>query len=223
MTDQLLARPYAFEQVRERLPQVERTFEWKSGAGVPETLLESARDEARAAGYAAGWAQGLQQAREEMASHVERSAAQAAALDAERSAALASAVNAVAAAAERLEQQAVPSVARLEETVVAMAIEIAEMIVGHDLATNPRTGLDALKRVLQLTPQDEAVVVELSSADHAAVIGSAEFEEWAGLRPITVRPSAELLDGDAIARCGATEIDARVGPALVRVKEFLDQ
>jgi flagellar assembly protein FliH len=225
LPEQVLARPYAFEQVRDRpaTQEFRPAFELSAGTGMPDSLLEPARAEARASGYAAGWAEGIQDARAHMANDVLRSQQHAAALDTERAAGLACALRALDAAAAALEARVVPSVEGLEDTVVAMAMQIAEALVGHELIANERLGLDALARVLKLAPHDEPVTVELSPNDFAAVVGSSELLAAQTHRPVTVIASPAVRDGDAVARCGATRIDGQLAPALERVRKVLGQ
>ena len=223
MPEQLIARPYTFDQVGGRTvpDDVRPAFELSVGPSMPSSLIEPARAEARASGYAAGWAQGIQEAREQMAADVERSRLRADELDATRAAALQRALTAIDQAATELRSRAVPAIERLEDTVVAMAMEIAEALVGHELQVGTRLGLDALARTLTLAPEDGPIIVHLSPADYAAVGGSQDYAALTTTRAITLAASPELANGDALARCGATQIDARIAPAIVRVKEAL--
>jgi flagellar assembly protein FliH len=222
---ELIARPYDFAQVGElgEPREFRPAFELRAASGVPEALVESAREEARASGYAAGWAQGMQDARAQMAADVETSRRQAAALDAQRRADRDRAVAALATAADALETRSVPTLEQLEDVVVTMAVRIAETLVGHELAVATRPGLSALARVLALVPADEDVSVQLAPADVAELAGSEEFTELVGARAVTLVAAPGLRPGDAVARSGATEIDARIAPALERVKEFLQR
>jgi len=137
---------------------------------VPAELIERARTEALAAGYAEGWAQGQREAK------VAAQAAQARARAAEqeeaqaRAAALDRALGAVLAAADQLAQQEVPVAAELESAVLHGAVELAEALLGRELAGSPERGLDALRRVMALAPETGTVTVRLHPEDLATLL-----------------------------------------------------
>jgi flagellar assembly protein FliH len=75
-------------------------------------------------------------------------------------------------------------------------------------------------RALSLAPSDEDVRVTLHPADLAA-LGAEGTTRTEGGRAITFAADDTLAPGDALARSGATSIDARLGAALERVREVL--
>ncbi|HEV7964303.1 MAG TPA: FliH/SctL family protein [Actinoplanes sp.] len=188
---------------------------------LPNEIANRLRAEAQAAGYATGWAQGrreaevvAQAARAEAAAQV-RQAAEVQAARVEQ------ALIAVSRATARLERQMVPVTGELEDLIVGSAFTLAEAILGRELAIAADPGRDAVTRALALAPTGRPVTVRLHPADHAAVTGGQlESVELAG-RTVTLVADPGLQPGDAIAECDATTIDARLAPALARVREVL--
>ena len=189
---------------------------------VPAELIERARTEALAAGYAEGWAQGQREAK------VAAQAAQARARAAEqeeaqaRAATLDRALGAVLAAADQLAQQEVPVAAELESAVLHGAVELAEALLGRELAESPERGLDALRRVMALAPETGIVTVRLHPED-LATLGAPDGGYVLNGREIILRADPGLSPGDAIAEQGTSTIDARLAEAIRRVRAALDQ
>jgi flagellar assembly protein FliH len=223
LPEQLAARPYTFDQVGAP-PTTEvfvPAFELAVGSNLPDSLLAAARSEARAAGYASGWSQGVREAREQLAAEIEQAGRRSAEQQRERAVELARAIATLDEAAAQLRARTVPAVEQVEDVVIAIAVELAEALLGRELQAAPRRGLDALARALKLLPDEGPLVVELSAADEAVVARTSAFAELAAIRPVTLVASPQLVDGDAIVTCGPTRIDARVAPAVARVKEAL--
>lgn len=224
----------AFEQDRTTTPTL-HAFSLSPSAGIPEDVLAAERAAARAAGYADGWARGLADARAATGARMAAEAAAAAAAAAQRDAWQRRAFDAVFDAAAALERQAAPAAADIEEQIVAAAWSIASALVGQVLADAPGRSEAAVRRALALAPADEDVTIAMSEADFAALSGAGSnaadraddgpavtaLRRERGLRTVTILPDPALADGDAIASCGATTIDARLTTALTRVAEVL--
>ncbi|GAA3149787.1 hypothetical protein GCM10010466_46160 [Planomonospora alba] len=190
-------------------------------ANVPAEILERARAEARATGYAEGWAQGREEARRAAAAEVRDEAERVARTEARKLARLESALSAIAASASRLEQQTAPGAAELEDLVVGTAYAIAEAVLGREVAHSPEPGREALARALELVPGNRPVLVRLSPADHAAMVGAGQNTFEVDGRSVTMVVDARLKPGDAVAESDATAVDARLSTAMDRVKEAL--
>jgi len=188
---------------------------------IPAELLEQARASAVAAGYAEGWAQGVREATAEAQAAAqaaqERARAVAEQDERDRAAALQQAAAAVLAAADRLAQREVPVLAELEDVVLGAAVELAEALLGRALASSPEPGLDALRRVLALTPDGGSPVVRLHPEDLAS-LGAPEGDHLVDGRVVRLRPDPTLARGDAVAEYGASTIDARLSAAVQRVR-----
>jgi len=219
---------------------------------LPDRLDADARATAQAQGYAAGWAEGKRTAAESARAATDQAEAFAQRAAADWSGLLEQAVKAIGAAARGLEQRAAQPAADAEEMLVRAAVELAEVLVGHDLAASKSPGEDALQRALALAPLDRPVRVRLHPAAYAMITtgvrsdstarkgnraagtrgagtrgtgarvpGTRVDERIVDGRVVRLVPDPMLEPGDAIAECDATTIDARLGPAIARVRELL--
>jgi flagellar assembly protein FliH len=219
------ARVYTYQSFHDE-PLAPVTEEWlrpfEVSAGVPDRMVESARAEARATGYAVGWAQGMRDAYSRMAEEAGRIRERAEELEANRIADVERGLRALDRAADDLEKRAIPTIEHLEETVIEMAVTIAQAVLGHELRRrSDRVIIQAMARILALVPSNEPVQVRLSPEDYASLAVNEVIDSLASSRQISIVASAELAPGDVVATCAATEIDARVGPALTRIREVL--
>lgn len=187
---------------------------------IPPELLAEARAEAEAVGYAAGWAQGRREARAGAEAEAERVAAEAAAVAEMHRHRIDRALRAIAAAADSLEHRVVPTAHDIEDQLVATAFELAEAVLGRELRTATEPGREALARALALAPSSSPVTVRLNPADRLTI---GETELVMDGRTVSLVDDPSLQPGDALAVCDATTIDARLGPALDRVREALEQ
>lgn len=213
----------AFEPNASTRPTL-HAFSVSPSAGIPADLLAAETAAARAAGYADGWAHGLGEARESTRARQAAEADAAAAADAERELLQRRAFDAIFDAAESLEQRAVPSATDIEEQILAAAWTIASALVGDVLADATTRSEAAVRRALVLAPADEDVTITVSPADFGVLSGGqggTSIRRDRGLRTVTIVSDPSLADGDAIASCGATTIDARLTAALTRVTEVL--
>jgi flagellar assembly protein FliH len=192
-------------------------FEVDAPGGVPRAVLDPARRAAESAGYAAGWAAGIAAARAvtdaESRVHRQRLAEQTAAARMRSE----QAVGALEDAARALRQRSAPVLAELQELIASAAFAIAEAVVGASLADDECRGRAAVARALALVPDSDDVEVALHPVDLEA-LREAGAEVSPGVRLV---PDADLQPGDAIARCAVTTIDARIAPALDRVRAVL--
>ncbi|WP_068922279.1 FliH/SctL family protein [Planobispora rosea] len=197
------------------------TADFGTGANIPADVMERARAEARATGYAEGWAQGREEARQAAAAEVRDEAERVARAEARKIARLDSALSAITTSAGRLEQQTAPAAAELEELIVQTAYALAEAVLGREIENSPEPGREALARALALVPENRPVLVRLSPADHAALVGAADNTFDIDGRSVTMVVDPRMKPGDAVAECDATAVDARLSTALERVKEAL--
>jgi flagellar assembly protein FliH len=170
---------------------------------VSPALVESARQEGYVAGseegYAAGYAHGIDDARR----HVEL---------------LGRLVQQLGREADALAARETTARADLEDQVVAAAMQIAEVIVGHDLAEPDGRGRDAIARALALAPVHGDITARLHPAD-IAVLG--DPAALAPGRVLSIVADPALSPGDCIVDVAACRIDARVGAAIARAREVL--
>ena len=187
---------------------------------LPADLLARVRAQAEASGYAAGWAQGRRQAAQAGAAKAERGIKASSEVRAAHTARVERALLAVANAAEVLERQVLPVIHDLEETIVDTAMQIATAVLGREIATAEQPGRDGVMRALALAPVGRPVTVRLSPADRQTMKTTELVIDG---RTVTLVDDPALQPGDAVAVCDATTIDARIGPAVERVREVLRQ
>ena len=174
---------------------------------VDPRLVRDATEEGYRGGYEAGFAAGLDDA--------------AAAIDS-RELARADQLRAVLAhltdAADTLPAAHAAVIAEIEARVVEVAFAIAVELVGHDLAHDDARGRAALVRALHLAPDTGFVRAHLH-ADDVATAG--DLASLAGGRAVTIVADSSLQPGDCIVDIEDTRIDARIAPAIERVRAVL--
>ena len=185
-------------------------------------VVERAKEAARTTGYAEGWAQGQRAAAVAAAAAQERARAAEQAHDARRAAALAQAVNALGRAVTGLEATLMPTLAELQEVILAHAFELAEAIIGRELAEGAHRGADALRRAMNAAPEHGDVTVRLHPDDYLNLVGAATDADYNYQgRPVHLRPDPGLRPGDAVAETGSTTVDATIAAAVARAREVL--
>ena len=188
----------------------------------PPVSPDRAREDARAEGYSVGWAAGQRAAAAASAEQIARMVAEEEALLTAYAARLDDALGALQRAAADLERRSVPSVEHSVDLIAAAAYNVAEAVVGRELSTATEAGLDAVRRALCEAPHSAGtVVVRLNPQDAAELASLAEGRVQVDGRMVTVVQDGSLRSGDAVAECDSTTLDARIAPALARVKEIL--
>jgi flagellar assembly protein FliH len=91
-------------------------------------------------------------------------------------------------------------------------------VLGHQARAADEPGREAIARALALAPEGRPVTVRLNSDDWMTI---GMDEVVIDGRKVTLVDDPSLSRGDAVAQCDATTIDARLGPALQRVREVL--
>jgi flagellar assembly protein FliH len=181
-----------------------------------QALAERTREAARAQGYASGWAEGRRVALAnaqavEAERTVRHEAEHAAAMDAQRQAA-----GALGAATDRLVETLHRLAAELSGQAVEVALQVAEAVVGHEIACATDPGGDALRRAMTAVPPLVPVVVRMNPADRARV----DLTGFGG-RDITLVDDPTLAPGDALVETENGVVDATIAAALARVREVL--
>ncbi|TFC93856.1 MULTISPECIES: FliH/SctL family protein [Cryobacterium] len=178
-------------------------------------------ESSRARGHAAGYTAGLRAAAADVDARIERHDAEHAAAALHQQARVDRAVTLLGAAAAALHQRTAPVLREAEDTLVATAVELAEAILGHELADTDTSARAALNRAL--IPGADAVggtgrpqAVRMNPADLALIDLVTRTD--AGVDFIA---DADLARGDAIAEFPDGFLDARIGTALARAKAAL--
>jgi flagellar assembly protein FliH len=172
-------------------------------------LVRDATDEGYRTGYNAGFTAGLEDA--------------AAAIDAreqQRRDEMHALVGRIGAAVDALDTEHRAVIAEIEDQIVAVACEVAEVLLGHELSVRNAPGRDAIARCLQLAPATGTVIARLHPDDVAAASDGDSTSQYG--RALQVVADPVLTRGDAIVDIGPTRIDGRIAPALARIREVLD-
>jgi flagellar assembly protein FliH len=165
-------------------------------------LVESAQREGYEAGYATGHDQGYNDGISQAHDHAQL---------------LADLTRRLSDAADALLTRETTARAEIEDAVVATAFRIAEVIVGREITVADDRGRNAIARALRLAPERGLVTARLHPAD-AAVI---DPEHLSLGRAIEVVPDPAVAPGDCVVEVGACRVDARIEPALERIRELL--
>lgn len=196
------------------------TVDLRSPAAVDNKAVARARDAARTAGYAEGWALGQQAATvAAQAAHDQARAAEQR-FAARRVAALQQALDTLAAAADDVRGRTVATVDAMQDLIISSAVELAEAIIGRELAEGEHRGPDAMRRVMRAAPTSGELTVRLHPDDYRTLTGSATGGDYnyEG-RLVNLRPDPGLQPGDAMAELGATTVDASIAGAMDRARE----
>jgi flagellar assembly protein FliH len=175
--------------------------------------LEEETERARVRGHAAGYAAGLRAAEADSAADTARARAERAALREDAIAALTAALGALEGAARQLGALQAPVLAEADAALAAAAIELAESIIGRELASAESSARTALARALACVDAEAITGVRLSPVDLAVL--QAHDLASPELRFIA---DPELLPGDAVVEVASGRIDARIRSALDRAR-----
>lgn len=169
--------------------------------------------DSRSAGLAAGYAAGLRAAGAELAG-------QRAALDAEHRAALLHnaartdrAIAVLTAAASALESRLIPVVTEAQDVIAQSALDLAETIIGAQLADGTSSAKAALGRALAVVDPTTITTVRLHPLDLAVLDDALRAASG-----VSFTQDASLARGDAIAELPLGYLDARIGTAVARAR-----
>ncbi|HXD62170.1 MAG TPA: FliH/SctL family protein [Lacisediminihabitans sp.] len=176
--------------------------------------------QARTQGHAAGYASGLRAAAREAEARVVELNAETAAMLNERNAQLDSALSALEAAARQLHERAIPTIEHAQDVLVSSAIELAEAILGYELADGPRSARAALARVLDHTDPKLLLNVRMNPADVAELDG-ARSDSAPTASGVEIIADASVARGDALGDFADGYLDARIRTALDRARAAL--
>lgn len=174
---------------------------------------EQADADSRAAGHAAGYAAGLRAAGAELAG-------QKAALDAEHRAALLHdgarmdrAIAVLTASALALDSRLLPVVTDAQDAIAASALDLAETIIGAELADGERSAKAALGRALAEVDPATITTIRLNPLDLGVLDETVRTS--AG---VSFTADASIARGDAIADLPLGYLDARISTAVSRAR-----
>lgn len=118
--------------------------------------------------------------------------------------------------ATELQAQRARALALAAPDVVAAALELAELLLGHEVQVAKDPGSGALERALAAAPATSgAVVARLHPEDLAALSAVPAPED------VRLVADPGVRRGDCVVRAGDAEIDAQLRSALARIREVL--
>ncbi|WP_127126476.1 FliH/SctL family protein [Georgenia sp. SYP-B2076] len=223
----VLAAPASLSAVPARLPDGAApsagpvTF---TPASVESVSVSAASADGYASGYAAGWASGMRAATQAAAAEAARVAAAEAARAQHRTAEAEAALAALAQAASAARRRTAPVVDAALTEVRHGALELAQAVLGVELATGETSARAALLRALTVQGEADVVRVRLSPEDHAQVRALIEAHPGELDIPAGVELAADpaLARGDAISDLTDGYLDARISAAVERARAALE-
>lgn len=123
-------------------------------------------------------------------------------------------------AAQALNARTLPTVAAAEDALVAAAVELAEAILGYELADRSKAACAALDRALSGSKGLDVVTIRMNPAD-ISILGSLDVQSAGSGTAVELTPDPSLKPGDAVAELPQGFLDAKIGTALARVKGAL--
>lgn len=124
-------------------------------------------------------------------------------------------------AAADLNARTLPTVAAAEETLVAAAVELAEAILGYELAERSKAARAALDRALSGSKGLDTVTIRMNPQDLVALNSVDMNGVDTGDIRVALAADPSLDPGDAVAELPQGFLDAKISTALARVKEAL--
>jgi flagellar assembly protein FliH len=173
----------------------------------PELVESAIRDGRRAGyddGYSSGYADGVAEARSRTEDLAER---------------LIGLLPQLGAAATALYERESTARVDIEDQVVEVAFDIAQVLVGHELAHTEQRGRDAIARALVFAPEQGHVVARMHPDDLTAL---GDPDRLVPGRSLTLVPDPSLRPGDCVVDVNGCHIDAGIGAAIERVRAVLD-
>ncbi|WP_166878199.1 FliH/SctL family protein [Salinibacterium sp. ZJ450] len=172
--------------------------------------------QAHTAGHAAGYTEGLRAAAADTAVVRARLEQESVASIRRAEEQNARALAVLAMAARALDDRTVPVVIDAQNTLAAAAIELAEAILGYELAHGENTARAALDRALGTVDPDTVRSVRMNPDDLAELDAATRAK---GAVSLVADPT--LGRGDAITEFPDGYLDARIGTALDRARDAL--
>lgn len=178
-----------------------------------EVLKKQAHEQA----YQKGYAEGLAKAEQDVDSRVQTQAKTI--LDAQ----MGTLVPASQALAEELQRAHQECLLHWQQSVVEMAVGISEKILHRKLERHPEYSLDTIRKVLQLTIGETAVLIKMHPADLELMEdGLAEvLERLRSTGRVELIPDTAMSRGGCVVTTSQGRIDASIETQLKRIAEEL--
>lgn len=187
---------------------------------VTDGRVRDTQERARVAGYAAGFASGSRAAAETTRGLHEQLRHQARLDQERRDAEHRAAMLALHRASEAALARVLPVLDDARDLVYSRALELARVVVGHELSQAPDSARSALARATQVPHDVRVQVVRLHPGDLAAL--SLADREQALASGIELVADPTLLPGDAVSAFEGGFVDARVDAAFDRARAAME-
>lgn len=185
-----------------------------------DSVSRRLEEQAQARGHAAGYTEGVRAAQADIDARAVRleaehaAAAELAAARVERTLAL------LGAAAQALHRRTVPLLADSHGALAAAAVELAEAILGYELADHEHSARAAVDRALADVDGPLVRTVRLNP-DDLALLDDQALSGTATQTGVDFTADPSLARGDAVTEFADGYLDARIGSALARAKAAL--
>lgn len=120
----------------------------------------------------------------------------------------------LATAIDRLESMTQSDVAKLEETAVGLAVEVAQVILERELELSSTVGTDAIRRALSMAIHKEPIVIHMSQEDVDKLDDVVPARLSIVVDPTLSPGCADIHLGDGLVQIDPIEALARVKEAL---------
>lgn len=172
-----------------------------------------------AQGYAQGWAAGTRAAARRAEADRAREADRAAQAQAEADQRVQRALAALGQATDAARDRAAPVLAQAESELTDAALHLAQALLGAELSDRSDAVLAAVSRALAGAGGEQVLRIRLNPGDLQVLDSTGRPEQVPGGVEFVAAP--ELDSGDAVTEFTDGVLDARLGPALQRVREVL--
>lgn len=165
----------------------------------------------------AGYQEGLRAGRADGADEIARSVAETRAANSR----LATAAGALQSAALDFQRRDAVSIADLEAQSVALAVQLAEAIVGRELASCDAPVLDAMRRASGLLPDRGTPTLSVHPDDEQTAREAVAADPSTWTAGVSVVADASVETGGCLVEVGPCRIDAQISTALERMRSTL--
>lgn len=176
----------------------------------PVAFAPALTEDERQAALAAGFDEGLR-------AGIEEGRAEARAAAAKETEELRSAISALKRTADMLAGARAEATRVAVDQVMALAVQLAEAVIGRHLHDSAAPGLDAVRRALSAAPSERPAVARLAPADMEQLRRLQLDGQTAELTGVELVADASLSPGDCIVETGESLVDARLAPAVARL------
>lgn len=139
--------------------------------------------------------------------------------ESEREAQMKRVADAIVRAADSMSEARVEAVEIVAADAVALAFELAEVVLQRELVISRYVPADALARAITLVPSGQDIVVRLHPGE---MIDAVDLQHLVPDSAVRVVADATVEPGGCVLEAGPCRIDAQIGSALARARELVE-